>query len=225
MNIPESFKSPRYALCLLATAVLTAALGLSFQIQTASANGSIILIRVLCVPELGYLSFGSLSVDGEGADAALSMAEDELAEKYGLYNLQGYFDVDDDADGRQHLVGARNQRVDCDLGGTPVEIIFEPERLYRDLTVRITLRIDRRLVIDNLPFRDGNREGDGIGGFVYQTGGSFIRIQGHVGPDSSPFFPSRWMSSIFDFGPRIPPLSDFRSVIDKIIEDAKERDR
>lgn len=217
-----ALQSARYV---LVAAVLTAPLWLGFHSRTASADGPITLIHIFCVPELGYLSFRSLSVRGVSAYAALAMAEDELAAKYGLYKLQGYLDVEIDPRGRPHIVGTREEQAVCDLDGTRVEITFRPVALYRDLTTRVTLRIGETRVIDSLPFADASHGSDRINGFVYQAGESFLLIDGSDGPDSRPFFPIRTVSAIYDFGSGTPPLADFRTVFNKMIERAQEFER
>ena len=71
-------------------------------------------------------------------------------------------------------------------------------------------------------FADASRDSDGISGFLYQAHDPFLLIHGSDGPDSPPFFAVRSVSAIFGFGPGAPHLSDFRTVLDKMIERADE---
>ncbi len=127
--------------------------------QPSQANGYADLIHVLCVPELGLFEFSNVQASGREAVRTLQERPDEIAAKYGLYDLRAFIDFES-VPTRFGLrsTETRKANIRCDLDGSVVDVVFEPEWLPPALSYRVTLRIDGRLVMDDLPFQRSRRK-------------------------------------------------------------------
>lgn len=187
--------------------------------QKAQANNYADLIHILCVPELGLFEFSNVRASGIEALRALEEMPDELAAKYGLYESNAYIDFES-VPTRSGLraLETRKGKIRCDLDGSVVDVVFEPEWLPPDLSYRVTLRIDGRLVMDNLPFNEVGRDSNGIWGFSYSRGNDYLTMDGGLGPKSRPYLPVYGIGRLFKFGPEIPPMRDYKTVFEKMVD-------
>lgn len=187
--------------------------------RTANANGRITLVHIMCVPELGYFKFGSIAVNGSNALPVLRAQGSEIARKYGFYNPHDYIDLaQDDDQNRPSIVRTRKAHAVCELDDGVVDVFFEPQVLFRELTYRLTVRINGILVMEDLHFDDRGGDSNGIGGFSYEAGSSSIFLEGMKGPDTEPFIPAFLVGKFFEFGPGIPPLDNFQIVYSEMSE-------
>ena len=186
--------------------------------QKAQANSYADLIHVLCVPELGLFEFSNVQASGREAVRALQERPDEIAAKYGLYDLRAFIDFES-VPTRFGLrsTETRKANIKCDLDGSVVNVVFEPEWLPPALSYRVTLRIDGRLVMDDLPFNDRGGDSNSIWQFSYSRGNDYLTIKGGLGPKSRPYLPVYFIGRLFKFGPGIPPLRDYKTVFEKMV--------
>ncbi len=190
-----------------------------FLPKTAIANGSIILLHFFCVPELGSFEYRAIEVTSRKAVEVLEDRGNEIAAKYGLHDARDYFNFADE-EGRRNfrVVGSRKAHIVCELEGSVVDVVYEPKLMFREIGGQVTVRIDGRLVMDELSFDDQGGDSTGISGFNYNAGSKYIYVRGFLGPTSPPYLPAYNVGNIFEFGQGIPPLRDYKVVFERVIE-------
>lgn len=184
-----------------------------------SANGSITLLHFFCVPELGYFEFGGIAISNQKAIDTLEAEGEKIAAKYGLHDPRDYFNFADE-EGRRNfrVVGSRKAHIVCELEGSVVDVVYEPKLMFREIGDQLTVRINGRLVTDDLRFDDHGGDNTGIGGFTYNAGSRYIFMRGALGPTTQPYLPVYNIGALFEFGPGIAPLRDYKTVFEKMVD-------
>ena len=106
---------------ILAASVVTCVLmlGLFGATRSVRANGSVGLIQVLCMPEMGMFKFTGLPVSGDRALTAIKELPERLTAKYGLYDPNRYIDFVEAPNTRSGVrqIASRKESIHCDLEG------------------------------------------------------------------------------------------------------------
>ena len=207
---------------ILAALALTCILfvGLLGTTRSVRANGGTGLIHVLCMPEIGMFKFTGLPVSGDRALNATKEMPDALTAKYGLYDQARYIDFVEATNTRSGVrqIASRKESIRCDLEGNVVDLVFEPDWLGTVLSTRLTVRIDGRLVLDDLRLHDDGRDANSIDSFAFFVGNKYFELDGSLGPELRPYLATYFVSKSFDFGSGIPPLREFNSAFEQLVD-------
>lgn len=164
-------------------AVLTLGLAVSILPHTVQANFVIPVVRVECMPEFGVVSVQRESLRGRRAFRSLKEQPQEMAAKYGYYELSSYFIIEgeDEEPPNPRIVGSRAKTIECQLADHGVTVTIEPDTSRpcpSAVTIRLTLEIEGVHIIEDLAFERSCIQRDTISNMDFKEDGEFIFLDG-----------------------------------------------
>jgi hypothetical protein len=151
--------------------------------HTARADVVIPVARVECIPEFGIVTVSEESIRGKRVLRSLEEQPEEIANRYGIHDVSSYFifEGEDEDPPKPRIIGSRTKTVDCQLPDHLVSIAFEPS-IARPcpsaVTIRLTVRIDGTLIVENLKYWRSCLHRDTVSSFQFNEDGEFIFLRG-----------------------------------------------
>ena len=150
---------------------------------TALADVETPVLRIDCMPELGTVEVYGSNISGERASRNFETIPDRIAKKYGIYDISSYFIVEGENEEppNPRIVGSRTKTIECQLADHQVSIVFEPyiaRPCPSDVSIRLTVRIDGTLIVEDLEYRRSCLSRDTVSSFEFEEDGEFISLKG-----------------------------------------------
>lgn len=141
------------------------------------------VVRIDCMPELGVVEVYGSNISGERASRNFETIPELIAKKYGIHDLYSYliFEGEDEDPPNPRIVGSRTKTIECQLAEHHVSITFEPyiaRPCPRDVSIRLTVRIDEALIVEDLEYRRSCLSQDTVSSFEFEEDGEFISLKG-----------------------------------------------
>ena len=190
-------RSHAYRLRQLAAAFLVVGLIPVIFFHPALADIESPVVRIDCMPELGVVEVYGSNISGERASRNFETIPELIAKKYGIHDLYSYliFEGEDEDPPNPRIVGSRTKTIECQLAEHHVSITFEPyiaRPCPRDVSIRLTVRIDEALIVEDLEYRRSCLSQDIVSSFEFEEDGRFIKLKGGFDDDRkdelSPYF-------------------------------------
>lgn len=172
---------------LIATFLLVGLLPAGF-FHPARADIESPVVRIDCMPELGVVEVYGSNISGERASRNFETIPELIAKKYGIHDLYSYliFEGEDEDPPNPRIVGSRAKTIECQLAEHHVSITFEPyiaRPCPRDVSIRLTVRIDEVLIVEDLEYRRSCLSQDTVSSFEFEEDGRFIKLKGGFDDD------------------------------------------
>ena len=124
---------------------------------TALADVETPVLRIDCMPELGTVEVYGSNISGERASRNFETIPDQIAKKYGIYDISSYFIVEGENEEppNPRIVGSRTKTIECQLAEHHVSITLKPDTSRpcpSAVTIRLTLELEGVRIIENLIF-------------------------------------------------------------------------
>ncbi len=151
--------------------------------NAAQANFMIPVTRVECIPEFGIVTISEGMIRGRRAARSFEDHPDEMAAKYGYYELSSYFifEGEDEDPPNPRIVGSRTKTIDCQLTDHHVSIVFEPyiaRPCPSAVSIRLTVQIDGVLIVEDLEYQRSCLYQDIVSLFKFNEDGEIIFFEG-----------------------------------------------
>ena len=149
----------------------------------AQANFMIPVTRVECLPEFGIVTISEGTIRGRRAARSFEDHPDEMAAKYGYYELSSYFIIEgeDEDPPNPRIVGSRTKSIECQLADHHVSVTLKPDTSRpcpSAVTIRLTLELEGVQIIEDLVFARSCIQKDTITLVEFNEDGEFILVTG-----------------------------------------------
>ncbi len=176
----DSKRTPTTLRQAIATAILFG-LAMSIFPHAARADFVIPVARVECMPEFGIVTIADGAIRGRRAARSFEDHPDEMAAKYGYYDIASYFILEGENEGKTdpRIVGSRSKPIECQLIDRHVSITLKPDTSRPSaVTIRLSLEIEGVRIIENLIFERSCIQNDTIALVDFNEDGQFILLRG-----------------------------------------------
>lgn len=140
------------------------------------------VFQVLCMPELDVLEVREIRIHGETAAKAIARHDEHLVSNYHLYTPRWHANLEGGSD--HPNFGIRPTRFECRLSSGLAELVILPEPVPYNLlhvdSIAVTLNLDGRTIVDDLPFFPC-AVGGPITGLLYNATEGYITLDGRFG--------------------------------------------